>query len=382
MRKKRLICLLIFVLAFIIIGNGCRTMPSDVQIQDVSHMIQSGKAANTDTHDGFYFEQLNYHKQCLYMNNEYTLSKWVYENDAYTCEQTIPLSQLFPQEYQNTDRIIAYLKHGEINTLSCDGRFVCLYNAQDPSAVYFWDTDADALYCIQPSSPIRKIQWADDKSLLFMLTEENMLYCINPVSKNVTVTAIKAKIPDVSEQNIHLLNDGVIYVDGLRVLCANDDSEPQVIVDHVIEFFGVYKNTLVIKRTDNKVEAGFIEAKWNPFYSERINDCYPVNGPYLQLDTTENQVDFIDLMSGRITSLRTGGYGYEVFPNTNAILFFDNDGTPYVQKPDASPMPIQRGYAEPFLNDTALISILTHDDKMSLQLFSDDQWLMFNIDTK
>ncbi len=95
----------------------------------------------------------------------------------------------------------------------------------------------------------------------------------------------------------------------------------------------------------------------------------------------------LDLMSGNIASFKTFGYGYDVFPKTNAIMLFDSNGMPYVQKPDPDSVaiPLQFGYAEPFSNKTALISILRHevDDKMSLQLFSleDHEWLMFNINS-
>ncbi len=278
-QKKCVIISLVF--ALLITGYGCSSFTSDWQIQDVSHIIQSGEEANTDTHDGFYFELLNYHEQCLYMKNGFTLSKWMYENDAYSCEQTIPVSQLFPQEYQNIDQTIEFIKNYEIFTVSCDGRFICIFDARDPSAFYLWDTENETLYNVKPLSPIRKIQWADDESLLYILTGESKLYCLDPVSRNVTATSIKSIIPDVSEQNIHLLKDGVIYYDGLQVLFANGESSDQVIVDNVIEFFGVYKNTLVIKRIDNKVEAGFIEDKWSSFFSERINYCSLVNGQYL-----------------------------------------------------------------------------------------------------
>lgn len=385
MNKKRFFTALSVVVALILTCNGCSSIPSNMQIQDVSHFIQNGKEADTDTHTGFYFEMLDYHKQCLYMKNGYTLSKWVYKNNEYTCQQTILASKLFPQEYQNIDQTIDYINNGEVDTLSCDGRFICIFDANEPHAFYFWDTESDALYNIKLLSSIKKIQWADDASLLYLLTEENKLYCLDPVSKNVTETSIKTQVPDVNEENIHLIKDGIIYYDGLQVLFANS-SENLIIVDNVSGFYGAYKNTLVVNRTDNKVEAGFIEDKWNPFYSEQIYNCNPINGQYLQIHTTDNQdkIGLLDLTSGKISSFETFGYGYEVFPNTNAIMFFDSNGTPCVQKTDAAAMPIQLGVSEPFLNNTAIISILNHeaDNKMNLQLFSEDQWQMFNINNK
>jgi|GEM_PF-4373144 len=378
--------LIVFTLIFA--GNGCSSIPSDVQFQDVSHVIQSGEKANTDTHDGYYFELLNYYKQNLYMKNGYTLSKWVYENDEYSCEKTIPLSQLFPQEYQNTDQTIEYVNNYAKNTVSCDGRFICIFDAKDPSAFYLWDTDVDDLYNIKPLSPIRKIQWADNESLLYILTEENKLYCIDPVSRNMTVTLKKISIPDVNEENIHLLKDGVIFYNGLEVLFASSESTEKSIVDNVIEFYGIYNNTLVVKRMDNKVEAGFIEDKWNPFYSEKIDYCNPINGQYLQIHATENhdEVKLLDLMSGNISSFKTLGYGYELFPKTNVIMFYDSKGSPNILKPDGNSIPLQLGHSEPYFNNTSVISILTHeaDNKMNLQLFSleDAQWLLLNINNK
>lgn len=387
MHRKKFLTVLFLAIAFIITNSGCGLAASDLKTEDVSRYIQNDQEVNTDTHDGFYFELLNYHKQCLYMNNGYTLSKWEYENEAYTCKQTIPLKQLFPQEYQSIDQTIEYIKNDEVNLVSFDGRFISIFDARNPSAFYFWDTEDEALYNIKPLSPIRKIQWADDESLIYMLTEENTLYCLDPVSKNVTESSIKLSIPDVGEQNIRLLKEGIIYYDGLQVLFANGNSKDQVIADNVIEFYGVYKNTLVIKRMDNKVEAGFIEDEWNPFYSERINDCYPVNGQYLRFRITENhdEVELLDLMSGNIASFKTSGYGYEVFPKTNVIMFYDNNGTPYIQRPNETPKLLQLRHAEPYSSNTALITILRHeaDDKMSLQLFSleDHEWLMFKINS-
>lgn len=388
MFRKRIYMFIFLVLAITVNSIGCSSNVSDLKIENVSCFFQSG-GENINTQEDSFFELLNYHKQCLYLENGYTFTKWIFESGEYTCKQSIPLSMLFPQEYENVNNTIEFIKNYEINMVSSDGRFISIFNARDPIVFYIWDVESDVLSKINSPSPIRKMQWADNESLLYLLTKDNNIYSFDLIEKHDSVIPLQTNIPAIGSQQIGLLKNGALYFDGTSVLFAGGDPETQTIINDVSEFFGLYQNTIVVRRMNGLIEAGFIGKVWKPFYSERVDYCYPVNGQYLRLHKTDNhnEVWLIDLMTGSQFSFNTSGYGYDFFPKTDTILFLDEYGAPCIQSPGNKAEPLQQlSVAEPYINKTATITQLTHevDGGISLILYSmeDYRWSIFKINTK
>ena len=385
------VCGGIFLILFLISAViGCGSAEHDLIIENVSVLIQSSAESQLQRPNGFFFELLHYHQQRAYLENGYALTKWVYDDGEYACVQIIKGSDLFPSEYEDIDRTIEYIESYAINMVSHDGRFISVFNGRDPMLFYVWDVEEDNLFKISSPSPIRKMQWMDDEPILCLLTEENKLYMLEAHNNHIKTVTLQTDIPDIDSQYIHLSETGVIYYDRLRVLLIENESAVKTMLDDVSEFYGIYKNTMVVKRMNNLIEAGLMQNEWKPFYSDRMNFCYPVNGRYLRFHDSENHDELwlIDLMSGEQSSYQTDGHGVEVFPNTDAILFFDSDGAPYAQKANEAALPLQLGDSKPYQNEETVIPLLMHEDGGSifLRLFSleEQKWLQYkmNMDSK
>ena len=383
-RKGIRIAIILIMVLLTVNGVGCGSNVNDLKVENVSRFIKNSTETSIKQED-FFFELLNYHEQSLYLENGYSLTKWMFVDGEFICKKSLAVIDLFPQEYEDINHTIEYIKNDEMNMVSDDGRFIYIFNARDPIAFYIWDIEDDVLNKICMPSLIRKMQWADDESLLYLLTKDNRLYSFDPVEEHSDVITICADISDIDDQQIRLTKDGVIYLDGINVRIAKGDSEAKIIVSNVSEFFGVYQNSIVVRRMNGMIEAGHIDEEWRTFYSDKMNVCYPVNGRYLCFYKTSNHSDvgLMDLVTGNLTSYSTFGHGYEVFPKTDVLLSFDNNGTPYIQRPNESAKPLQLGRAEAHENKTAMIAKLTHEGNgiVGLMLFSleDQQWLKYKI---
>lgn len=376
------------VLILTTICIGCSPEVHALKIENASYLIQKSEERDNIQKDEFFFELLHYHQQRAYLENGHVLTKWMFEGGEFICDQIIMGSDLFPSEYEDIDRTIEYIKSYAINMVSNDGRFISVFNGRDPLLFYVWDVEEDKLFKISSPSPIRKMQWMDDEPLLCLLTEQNNLYTLDPDTKHIKTVSLQAGIPDIDNQHIFLSETYVVYFHGISVLMLKEDSAVKTILKDVSELFGVYKNTIVVKRMNRMIEVGNIRNEWKPFYSDKMNLCYPVNGRYLRFHDSENHDELwlMDLMNGDLSSFQTCGHGYEVFPNTAAILFFDNDGTPYSQRSNEIAELLQLGEAEPYVNKASMIPQLMREEDggISLMLFSLEahQYMQLKMNTK
>lgn len=377
-------CLVLFIC-------GCNDSDSQstrsyFRIENADDLIQSGSITDSIQMEDSFLELLCYHEKGLFLTNGYAYSKWTFEDGRYVCKKVIQVNELFPQEYGDTNTI-DYLKNYE-SVLACNsGEWISIFDARTPKEFYMWDLEHDELQKVISPSAIRKMQWDEDSPLLYLLTEDSKICSLDAAGKSSDIINIKADISKIDNQRIYLRKDSIIYYDGLGVLQADESPEAQTLVSDVSEFFGEYQNTVVVRRMNNKIEMGYLGDVWKPFYSDKMDYCYPVKGRYLHFYKTENhnEVWLADLINGNLSSCETTGYGYEFFKNTNVIMYFNDEGTPFVQRPGENAELIAQANAEPYTDETEIISILIHDDNgvyLLLVSLKDQHWSKYLISIK
>lgn len=334
-QKQRLKILLLIVLYGFTIGiSGCASGEQyTAKAEGMNQYILQSSGSGPQIRDGFFFEMLAYKKQSLYLHDGYSLSRWQFSDGAFACTQIINLSDLFPNEYKDIDHTIEFIKNFEMIVVSFDGSFIAILNLRENDNFYLWSTQENTLHKITPSRPIKQLRWLESNTI-WILDEENQIYTYDPKYKRINTEPLKPQMPNLDWQQTYPQENGVIFHDGGKLVLINGALQEQIL-DGIKECYGTYKDIVVVKRSDDTIEAARIDEVWAPFFSEALSYCFPVNGRYLHYNPAANQeiplLLLLDLESGNKYAFTNPGQGYDIFPHIPAVLYFDSSGAPYVQ---------------------------------------------------